>query len=532
MAYNNVEPVSNFPNWIFCTKIVPLVYDDCLSYMEFLNKLMVKLNEVINFANAIDANVDELKEVVDRIAVLVDGFDERITTNEGDIATLKNAMETVNTVIEGINSTLTDMQGDIDSNAAAIENLAQDVEREINTAIGPLQSTVSSLSVTVASNTSRITTLEEAAFDPSAIVMSNYPFNFAISTLNGNSNGMRIVVDGSGAASDSIQWVDGGQYAPSNIPSKQKFNTTFKVPRFYSSGNAAHLVIPNVFPIKYGANINWNLYFYANRWIGGTNANTGIVKVGAIPFTQLLAEGGYTLPSGTNPSANTACFNEMELFPNESTGCYDLYIYNGRNGHYAWINDYIPSSIMILPIDLGTMTLTASIQKYFNLLNTYMIQTTGNVGGQITSAVNTALIPVNDAIRNLETEVDNQCLNFNNLIPMDFTPVNGVTVNFNHSRQIYGVIGSKRGSILFIDMQIDVTDLESNTATSIGDLDIYLDEVANARSINVAIEGANNGAFGSMSSTGALTIKAFGTFGSTTRMRITGTIADLHEVTT
>ena len=115
---------------------------------------------------------------------------------------------------------------------------------------------------------------------------------------------------------------------------------------------------------------------------------------------------------------------------------------------------------------------------------------------------------------------------------MDFTPLSGVSVVANNSKQIHGVIGSKRGSILFIDLQLDVTDLVSNSATSIGELDLYMDEVANGRSINVAIEGANEGAFGSMSSTGALTIKAFGTFGATTRMRITGTIADIHEVVT
>lgn len=528
--YTPVNPLGIFPNWIFCPKIVPLVYDDSLSYYEFLNKLMVKLNEVITFANQINANVDYLRTIVERIQELVDGFDERITANEQDIANLKTAMETVNTAIEGINSTLTDMQGDIDANSAAIENLAQDLEREISTAIGPLQATVESLSRTTANNTSRIETLEQAAFDPSQIVFSNMPFNFALSTLNGNSNNMRIVVDGSGAASDAIQWVDGGHYAPGgNIPNKQKFNSTFKVPRFYSSGNACHLVIPSIFPIKYGATVNWTLYFYANRWIGATSGNTGICKVGPINFTDLLAEGGV---QQSTVSAGTGCFNDIELFANQETGCYDLYIYNGRNNKYTWINDYIISSLMILPVDLGNVGITAGVQKYFNLLNTFLTQSNANIDSKITSAVNTALIPVNDAIGDLDTEVSNQCLNFNNLIPLDFTPLSGITVNFNHSRQIYGVVGSRRASILFLDMQIDVTGLESDSAMSIGQLDIFMGSVANARSIEVAIEAANNGAFGSMSSNGSLTIKAFGTFGATTRMRITGTIADIHEVTT
>ena len=532
--YTPVNPLGIFPNWIFCPKIVPLVYDDSLSYYEFLNKLMVKLNEVITFANKINANVDYLRTIVERIQELVDGFDERITANEQDIANLKTAMESVNTIIEGINSTLTDMQGDIDANSAAIENLAQDLEREISTAIGPLQATVESLSRTTANNTSRIETLEQAAFDPSQIVFSNMPFNFALSTLNGNSNNMRIVVDGSGAASDAIQWVDGGQYAPSNVPNKQKFNNTFKVPRFYSSGNACHLVIPSIFPIKYGATVNWTLYFYANRWIGATSGNTGICKVGPINFTDLLAEGGV---QQATVSAGTGCFNDIELFANQQTGCYDLYIYNGRNNKYTWINDYIISSLMIVPIDLGNVGITAGVQKYFNLLNTFLTQSNANIDSKITSAVNTALIPVNEDISDLESEVF-YSLKAGDIDDMSFTPVTGVSVVSNHSyaiNKVYSVeaTGAHLVSLYFIDLVLDVSNLESNTATPIGAFDWSLYPVTGSRSAEVSVESPNNGAWGSVSTTGAITIKSFAatSFGETTRIRVTGTLADNHIFT-
>lgn len=531
--YNSLSPMGVFPNWIFCPKIVPLVYDDSLSYYEFLNKLMVKLNEVITFANQINANVEYLREIVERIQTLIDGFDARITANEQDIANLKTAMESVNTIIEGINSTLTDMQGDIDSNAAAIENLAQDVEREINSAIVPLQNSVQSLGLTVANNTSRITVLEEAAFDPSSIVMSQMPFNFALSTLNGNANGMRIVVDGSGASSDAIQWVDGGSYSPSNIPNKQKFLNNFKVPRFYSSGNASHLVIPSIFPIKYGASLNWTLYFYANRWIGATSGNTGIAKVGPINFTDLLVEGGV---QQTTPSAQTGCFNDLELVANGSTGCYDLYIYNGRNNKYCWINDYIITSLMVLPIDLGNVGIATGVQKYFNLLNTYLTQTTQNIDGRITSAVNTALIPINSEISELQSDVLHS-LKAGDIDDMSFTPVTGVSVVTNKSYAINKVYSDEAGahlvSLYFIDLVLDVSNLASNTATPIGEFDWSLYPVTGSRSAEVSVESPNNGAWGSISTTGAITIKAFAvtSFGETTRVRVTGTVADNHIVT-
>lgn len=524
--YTPVNPLGVFPNWIFCPKIVPLVYDDSLSYYEFLNKLMVKLNEVITFANQIDANCDYLRTIVETLQELVTGFDDRITANEQDIANLKDAMEVVNSTIETINGTLETLRTDVDANTNAIAALASSVETQISSAIVPLQNTVASLSIQVDSNTSRITTLEQAAFDPSSIVMSDLPFNFALSMIDAAKNGVKIVVDESVTTDNSIQWVDGATWYVTNVPDKQRFLQWHKIPRFFNSGNPCHLVIPSVFPNVYRTGATWTLYFYCHRWGGEWSDNSGLNKVGPFTFTEILADGGKHITA----TPDTGPFNDMELFKNESTGCYDLHIYNGRNG-YTYYGDVMFDSLMILPLDLGNEWEGPTKQKYFNLLNTYLTQTTSNIDARINSAIATATAPIEEDIDELEGNFT-KCLKWDDLRVMDFTPLSGVSVVSNNSRQLTGVLGSKRASILFIDMQIDVTDLESNSATSIGQLDLYMDEVANGRSIVVAIEGANNGAFGSMSSNGSLTIKAFGTFGATTRMRITGTIADIHEAVT
>lgn len=50
----HVEPVR-----YWCHKILPLVYDDSLSYMELLNKVVYKLNEVVNNNNEIPAYIAE-----------------------------------------------------------------------------------------------------------------------------------------------------------------------------------------------------------------------------------------------------------------------------------------------------------------------------------------------------------------------------------------------------------------------------------------------------------------------------------------
>ena len=50
----HVEPVR-----YWCHKILPLVYDDSLSYMELLNKVVYKLNEVVNNNNELPTYIAE-----------------------------------------------------------------------------------------------------------------------------------------------------------------------------------------------------------------------------------------------------------------------------------------------------------------------------------------------------------------------------------------------------------------------------------------------------------------------------------------
>ena len=45
----------------WCQKVLPLVYDDSLSYYEFLCKVVAKLNEMIDFINSLP---DEYKDLI------------------------------------------------------------------------------------------------------------------------------------------------------------------------------------------------------------------------------------------------------------------------------------------------------------------------------------------------------------------------------------------------------------------------------------------------------------------------------------
>lgn len=56
---NNLENINKFRFW--CHKIIPLAYDDSLSYYEFLCKVMQKLNEVIDSLNAQNDEIERFE---------------------------------------------------------------------------------------------------------------------------------------------------------------------------------------------------------------------------------------------------------------------------------------------------------------------------------------------------------------------------------------------------------------------------------------------------------------------------------------
>ena len=59
MVDTKIMPIKNFN----CAKVLPLVYDESLSYYESICKLVSKVNEVVNvYNNTID---DKINEIID-----------------------------------------------------------------------------------------------------------------------------------------------------------------------------------------------------------------------------------------------------------------------------------------------------------------------------------------------------------------------------------------------------------------------------------------------------------------------------------
>ena len=60
----------------WCQKVLPLVYDDSISYYEVLGKMVTYLNQVIDNVNADTENVQTLKEAFDELAEYIDEIGE------------------------------------------------------------------------------------------------------------------------------------------------------------------------------------------------------------------------------------------------------------------------------------------------------------------------------------------------------------------------------------------------------------------------------------------------------------------------
>ena len=521
--YTPVNPMGVFPNWIFCPKIVPLVYDDSLSYYEFLNKLMVKLNEVITFANQINANVDYLRAIVERIQALIEGFDERITQNEADIEALQNAVNAINGAIENINSAIDSIGDRVDTLEDGLEDLAESVEQEIATAIVPLQTSVSALELAVGGIETRLQTVEQAAFDPSQVVMSSNPFNFVANVYDCQKAGWRIVVDGSGSDYDSIRWVDEGAYTMGNLNQKSKLLTPFKMPQFERGGNECHLIIPNVLPYLYNQAVNvnlmYNLYFYANRYFYDQHgANVWVRKVGPVSTPTLLSDNGYVVE---NVNDDYMIFFDMELVANQETGNYDLWLHNGRNGKYCTIDQCKFSSIIISQTDFGRVDWWEGAQRYFNALNCYGSNSIANTDRRIAAESTVLKNYADDVAQEAASLVEENAFEaiFDGTENV-FTPSTGVTVVNNKSCQ-KSVSGL--GMWQYIDLTVDVANLADSTSKVLGSFSTH---PLRGHNITVQIEKANNGCFGSYDSSGNITIMGFGTFGDSARVRIMGYISD------
>lgn len=69
----NITPLKHFRFW--CQKVLPLVYDDSLSYYEVLCKVVDYINKLIESDGSVIENVNQLKEEIDKVQEWINNFD-------------------------------------------------------------------------------------------------------------------------------------------------------------------------------------------------------------------------------------------------------------------------------------------------------------------------------------------------------------------------------------------------------------------------------------------------------------------------
>ena len=128
MSYIPVGHIVPF-KYIHCEKVLPLVYDDSLSYYEVLCKCVKKLNDAINNLNTMSNNLD--------------GFDERIKIVETGLAEVQNEIDTFEQsidnrftdlearLIETIRVALADAQEQLDELERRVEALSNEIDRKV-----------------------------------------------------------------------------------------------------------------------------------------------------------------------------------------------------------------------------------------------------------------------------------------------------------------------------------------------------------------------------------------------------------------
>lgn len=93
---------------IKCNKILPLVYDNSLTYYEVLCKLIDKINEVINRLNTQETEITNLKESYGYINTSIQEITNSLTT-------VNNNINVINTNIQIINNNITTLSESVNS---------------------------------------------------------------------------------------------------------------------------------------------------------------------------------------------------------------------------------------------------------------------------------------------------------------------------------------------------------------------------------------------------------------------------------
>jgi len=175
----------------YCQKVLPLVYDDSLSYYESICKLVLKVNEVIDTFNGYEEIIEQLSQelvdiesVKDRVTVLessLNGINSELTNVNAKIAMLGQKDEQLQRQIEELTNSVNNVIYLYNSLRAYVDNAIQTVKIDntsewINFQV-QVNSTVARLSTEVAQLRELVNQIGNDVYNPIRGVRENLDNN-------------------------------------------------------------------------------------------------------------------------------------------------------------------------------------------------------------------------------------------------------------------------------------------------------------------------------------------------------------------
>lgn len=141
------------PFRFWCHKVLPLVYDDSLSYYEMLCKLYALVSKLIELCNEL---IDAVKELNGRVTVL----EQTVDLLNQELVKLKTRMDNAEHKIESLEDTVTNIQTSITN---ILSTLAEYGDRitQVEGDITQINSTLLEISNSISNITKRVETLEQ-----------------------------------------------------------------------------------------------------------------------------------------------------------------------------------------------------------------------------------------------------------------------------------------------------------------------------------------------------------------------------------
>lgn len=182
MAYNtppNLEPTKSLANFRFwCQKVLPLVYDDALSYYEVLGKMVQYLNDVIDDVNADADNINTLYQAFLELQAYVEqAIQYDIHDLEEAVATCIEAAQSATASEENAQTSATSASESASSALESAQQASGSAINAANSAINALEAQQQALGYASDANQSALSASQSSL---TAISMADQASNYGL----------------------------------------------------------------------------------------------------------------------------------------------------------------------------------------------------------------------------------------------------------------------------------------------------------------------------------------------------------------